>query len=137
MTKHELLRRFPNASPSFLAANCYEERSISSKNRGDWIRTGFQKQQGDQRQSQVRKAVLKDAPQKEGVDGGVHRQFRVSVTFLVSDNRRRDPTGMLETIMDCLIHAVRNVRRQYPGVSPGGMDDPPGAARVRRSNHNH
>lgn len=39
-------------------------------------------------------------------NGVVEKGYRIDVVFLVSDKRRRDPTGMLETVADILIGAI-------------------------------
>lgn len=44
---------------------------------------------------------------RPGLDETRHPKFRVSITFRVSDRRRRDNSGMLDTILDCLISAGR------------------------------
>ena len=53
--------------------------------------------------------------QKATMDGEVHPKFRVSVAFLLSDNRRRDADNMLSTVLDCLIIARRRLLEIYPG----------------------
>lgn len=44
---------------------------------------------------------------KEALDGKSHPTYRVSITWLVSDRRRRDAWGMSETIADCIVSAFR------------------------------
>jgi hypothetical protein len=46
-------------------------------------------------------------PKGKKPDEGDSARFRVTIDLLVSDNRRRDPDGAINTIMDCLVSAVR------------------------------
>lgn len=47
-------------------------------------------------------------PKKDkGQNAVAGKRYFVSITFRVSDKRKRDAFGMLETVADCLVRAVR------------------------------
>lgn len=47
------------------------------------------------------------AKKDKGQDAVAGKRYFVSIIFRVSDKRKRDAFGMLETVADCLIRAVR------------------------------
>lgn len=51
-------------------------------------------------------AKADNRPSKAKANGPYNQSFRVTVTFLVSDNRDRDGDGMYSTVQDCLIDAI-------------------------------
>lgn len=65
-----------------------EELPLPSKKRGSWDRQGSEEKNG--------------APRK---------RYSVRTVFLVSDNRKRDAFGMLETVADALIGAVGRLHK--------------------------
>ena len=69
-----------------------------------------QEQQGDIPKLQEREAVHRDKTGVQNVDGKGHPRFAVTITFLVSDNRRRDIDGCASTVLDCLVKALHKVR---------------------------
>lgn len=69
----------------------------------------LQEQQTDCHQPQDGEAVHHVQPQEKEVDGRGYPQFRVSITYLVSDYRRRDAWGMAETVADCIVAAARRL----------------------------
>lgn len=54
-------------------------------------------------------------PGVSGVDGESRGQFRIAVTLHVSDNKRRDPTGALETICDVITATRRRLGERLVG----------------------
>lgn len=70
-------------------------------------RAVVQEQEAGDSGSKVRKAPNPDRAKSKEVDGERDGAYRIAVTFKVSDRRRRDPTGMYETVADVLIEAVR------------------------------
>ena len=44
-------------------------------------------------------------PKKAKADGKDHPVYKVSITFLISDERERDLDGATSTVLDCLIRA--------------------------------
>ena len=117
MDEQTLRKLYPNASESFIRANCPSYR-------GNGTRPVVQEQQADQPKPQDRKTVPSHQRPEKGVDGKRHPQFRVSITWLVSDNRVRDAWGMSETVADCIVSAVRRFL---------GLDDPRRAKRPARA----
>lgn len=67
----------------------------------------FQEQQADSAEPKDGQALHHVLPQEEGMDGGSNTPAHVSITWLVSDKRRRDAWGMSETVADCIVSAVR------------------------------
>lgn len=55
----------------------------------------------------VEPAKNHDRPKEASLDGEGHQQFNITITWHVSDRRRRDAWGMSETIADCIVSAVR------------------------------
>lgn len=60
--------------------------------------------------SKDRKDENPDRAKSGAVDGKGHGGYRLKVVFKLSDRRRRDPTGMLESVADILVRAVRRFR---------------------------
>lgn len=58
-------------------------------------------------QAQQPKRVRLHKPKGEEANAVPRKRYRVNVVFLVSDKRTRDAFGMLETVADCLVRAVR------------------------------
>lgn len=50
--------------------------------------------------------------------GGDYGKFRVAITFLMPDRRRKDIDGMCSTILDCLIRARRRLLDPHPRTAP-------------------
>ena len=46
----------------------------------------------------------------KAVDESVHPKFKLTITCLFSDQRRRDIDGCATTMLDCLVKAVRELR---------------------------
>ena len=75
-----------------------------SGNTGAWTHRQLQELQG------LLEEYVDNSPASKKPDA-IHRErFRVTIDLLVSDNRRRDPDGAINTIMDCLVNAVRRLR---------------------------
>lgn len=102
LREDELRKLFPNISKSAIAAN-----KVGGPRTGP--RTIVQEQQV----TDAWKAHHKAGVPK--VDGAGHRKYCFAVTFRVSNNRRRDPTGMLETLADVLVRAVRRFNQRATG----------------------
>lgn len=51
------------------------------------------------------KTKADNKPKETGMDGSSNQPARISITWLVSDKRRRDGWGMAETIADCIVAA--------------------------------
>ncbi len=60
-----------------------------------------------------------DAGQNQKTDGPPGVRYSVRVVFLVSDRRRRDAFGMLETVADVLIRALRRLNPPDTGGKLG------------------
>src|SRR5688572_7366847 len=103
MSRDEILSRFPNASESFIRQNCSE---------GNWPRprTEFQKQS----------AVVPHKQAQSNLDAQVHGEFRVTITFHMSDLRPRDIDGGCSTILDCLCAARRQLENYSGIIREGG-----------------
>lgn len=68
------------------------------------------------------------------VEGESRATFRVTVTLLIANDHRRDPTGALETIADTLIATRRRLSERANG---GELESPKGKPRRRgRDNSN-
>ena len=96
MTRNEIIRRFPNASEAFIANNL--EGAGTGTCSGD-------------KEQHVRNRVAKES----GVETEMRSAFSLAVTFRMSDRRVRDLDAGLSTILDCLVEAVGQVRRQLEG----------------------
>lgn len=95
--------------------------------------TVIQEQQDDCDKSEDRQAIHHVQPKKEGMDGRGYPQFRVSITYLVSDYRRRDAWGMAETIADCIVAAVGRLLGTDATRKSGSSDGSKGRRRVRNN----
>lgn len=69
----------------------------------------LQKLKADSVQSQDKEAIHMHRQKEKAMDGSSYPQFRVTITYFVSDRRRRDAWGMAETIADCLVSASRRL----------------------------
>ncbi len=109
MTREDILRRFPNASAATIA------RNLDSAGAGP---RPEQKESAHGRSEQRRTRTENHKPaRKQAVVRTDHPKFRVSVTFLYSDNRIRDNSGAYETILDCLVSAARRLKAMDTGIS--------------------
>lgn len=70
---------------------------------------------------------IDNRPDKAEEDGALHPRYRITVTLLVSDNRRRDADGALSSLLDSLVRAVGRLNP----VGAGDRDK--GAARKQRT----
>lgn len=68
-----------------------------------WTHSQLQELQG------LLEEYVSHSPKSKKADEGNRKRFRITVDLLVSDNRRRDPDGAINTIMDCLVAAVRRL----------------------------
>lgn len=59
-----------------------------------------------QEQQDAIEGAADNGPDQAEEDGALHPSYRVTVTLLVSDNRRRDADGALSSLMDSLVRAV-------------------------------
>lgn len=82
----------------------YEQLKANLENKRRGKRRVVQKQQDDMR-TEGTAPNADNRPAKAKAKGGNHAQYRISVTFRISDNRVRDLDGMLTTILDALIDA--------------------------------
>ena len=62
-----------------------------------WTHSQLQELQG------LLEEYVSHSPKSKKADEGNRKRFRITVDLLVSDNRRRDPDGAINTIMDCLV----------------------------------
>jgi len=69
----------------------------------------LQEQEADRDKPKDRKTVPSHGIQDKEMDAWRDKEYRISVTFLVSDKRRRDNPGMLETVCDAIIAAGRHL----------------------------
>lgn len=76
-----------------------------------------------------KKRRLDNRAENKNTDGRAGERYFVRVIFRVSDNRKRDAFGMLETVADCLVRAVRRFNSGDAGRS---LVDATGAARGGR-----
>lgn len=67
--------------------------------------------------SEERAAVVPHEQEKPGVDASMHGQFRISVSFQMSDERKRDCDGGMASIFDALVAC----RRQLEGYLGGKL----------------
>lgn len=89
---NELIRKHPNLAPK-IPADCASHQRLSD--------TKLQESKDDMREA------LNNAPKVQGENGCHNPRYKVTVTFLMSDNRRRDLDGMLATILDAICTAGR------------------------------
>lgn len=99
MTRAELIRKFPNASPDFIAANCSDGSRPGQ-------RAELQEQKAERGENQ-RHGLSSDGEKDKAMDAASHGAFRVAISLRFSDRRRRDPDGCASTLLDCLIAARR------------------------------
>ena len=97
-----------------------------SRDTGAWSHNKLQELQG------MLEEYVSDNPKSKKADGINRERFRITIDFLVSDNRRRDPDGAINTILDCL---VRSVRRLSEGDSGDCGASKKSSKRKRRSNN--
>lgn len=104
VTYNELKRRYPHASEAFIKRNldslCEESRP----------RPVVQEQEAINTRQEHRTPKNTDRRKNKKVDGVMHKKFFVSVVMRCSDNRRRDNSGALETILDCMCDAVGRLK---------------------------
>jgi len=127
MTRAEFTALFPNASEAVIRANVDEfgprtakpspAKSHASKtnlprNSKPRTRPVFQKLQDDSLETEADH----DKAGASALDGIGRPQFRVSVTFRISDERHRDNDGGYSTLADCLIAAVGRLAKMDPRV---------------------
>lgn len=98
MTRNEILRRYPNASESFIKANLTVDTGDS--------RTIVQKPQADCAGPQRQIAVAGDKEGRKEMDEHDDGKYRVTITVRCSDRIRRDLDGCAATLLDCLINAT-------------------------------
>lgn len=115
MTEHELRRRFPNASASTIKRN-------QAGGAGYRPSAELQEQQAGHPGPEHRQDADTDQAENKAVDEPVHRPVRVSITWCLSDKRRRDCWGMGETIADCIVAAARRLLETYAAGGPERKD---------------
>lgn len=81
----------------------------SSGHTGAWSRRQLQELQG------LLEEYVSDNPKGKETDEGHRTRFRVTIDLLISDKRKRDPDGAINTVMDCLVGAVRRLREGDTG----------------------
>lgn len=69
----------------------------------------IQEQQEDSQEQGNRSDVSDNRSKKESMDGFGNKPVRVSITWHISDKRRRDAWGMAETVADCIVAAFRRL----------------------------
>lgn len=84
----------------------YERKQNNSRNSRP-NDTRVQEQQAVNTGREHRPAKNLDAKENEAPHERSGKRYAIRVVFRVSDNRRRDAFGMLETVADCLVRAVR------------------------------
>lgn len=89
MTRDDILKRYPNASESFLRAN-------SASGARDGACAIHEKQQ----------AYVFHESSNRKVDGHRSGRYRVTITLGVSDKRIRDADGAVTTLLDVLTSAI-------------------------------
>lgn len=110
--------------------------------KGGWYKTtkaaGITEYQGDGQPAQLQKHEAShprpanrqdanpDTGQDKKADGCPRKRYLVTVIFLLDDNRKRDAFGMLETVADCLVRAIR---RFCEGDTSRSMGSPPRSKR--------
>ena len=60
--------------------------------------------------SQHGQAANPHRTKNKAVDGKLHPKFCVTIVMRHSDNRRRDNSGALETILDCIVSAAGRLK---------------------------
>jgi len=98
----------------------------------------LQKQQNVDCEITQRQAVGATVVDHEaGIPGGYEtdrEQFRVTITFRFSNQRRTDLSGKLDTILDCIVHARRRLLGDNPTNSGASRNV---RSRKRRSNNHN
>lgn len=123
LREDELRKLFPNISKSTLRANTIVGSRLGPRSQLQELQAGDPGQQHGKDENT-------DRAEGKAVDGALHGQFRITVNFKVSDNRRRDLDGMLSTIFDCQIAATG----RFAPVDTGDTRDlPERGQRTRRS----
>lgn len=102
MTREQILKLFPNASEQFIRNNTGDKKARACKKpeklKGDLPEEGRDK-------------VRRCKPKDKGADEPDHPRFGVAITLRVSDRRVRDGDGAESTILDCIIAAVRRLKK--------------------------
>lgn len=88
----DMLRRKPGLAPKITSSDTHKRLGTHTK---------LQEQKDDLSQSSNNSSKVQETY------GGDNPRYKVSVTFLMSDNRRRDLDGMLATILDSICTAGR------------------------------
>ena len=83
-----------------------QDRNLSDDPR-PWKYSVIQEHKEPIQESKDGKDIHRDEPKEKGMDGKSHPQYRVTITWLISDRRKRDSWGMSETIADCVVSASR------------------------------
>ncbi len=110
--------RWTTDSLESLLKRQYAKKQAQVEAGGDRTSTQLQELEGDPPKVGRRKgkekagAVHRDGPSEEAVDGTGHPQYEVSIVILISDERDRDLDGAVSTILDCLVHSIREVREE-------------------------
>jgi hypothetical protein len=103
MTRENILRIWPNASPSTIARNLDHAGDSGPSN-------PVQKEPALLQRGTTGPAKPRVAGRKnKGEAGGDHPRFAVSIDFKISDRRTHDLDGMLASILDCLTTARRRL----------------------------
>lgn len=63
----------------------------------------------DEKQQDADTGKVDNKTRISNLDRSVHPQFRVAITLLVSDRRRRDADGGIATILDALVKSIRRL----------------------------
>lgn len=74
----------------------------------------FQEPKENSRGSKDFKAAQLHRSKAQEADGRTGGRYHVSIVFMVSDRRKRDAFGMLETVADALVRAVRRFNSGNP-----------------------
>ena len=98
-----------------------------SCNTGSWSHRQLQELQG------LLEEYVGDDPKSKETDASNRAKFRVTIDLLISDKRKRDPDGAINTVMDCLVGAVRRLREGDTGNCGASKK---GSQRKRGSNSN-
>lgn len=56
-----------------------------------------------------------DTQRHQILDGKTHPKYKLTVTLLVADKRRRDADGMLSSLLDAMVKSVRRFNPMDPG----------------------
>lgn len=88
----------------------YEQRRTGLGRSRLGTRPVLQKQEAVDSGPQYGKTKDVDRGKDKAVDGSVHPKFCVAVVMRYSDRRRRDNSGALETLLDCVVAAVGRLK---------------------------